>query len=310
MRGWRFVIDESGFAFDDESPSAVEGSFAAFLGVLEYTRSTPAQVRRSDLLFDIESASGRSLVDHLCDREIDRDLRTELWSRLDRTTVYEEVPDEFECDIDGVRTTFAPSACVALSKALGGYDLACLSTEQAGRSGVCSVSGVADHPASGEVYFIAREADAPGFWRRLLRRDRHDDADLDGYSELSFPNLVFAEGIWNQISRFEGPRLVVWPILMDTLAGLDDFAVEVWSEQVEPHRRMEQMRLRARVDCSPESPKTHANVKAMKTRTVTFSGDPVVCEWHAKLERHRNRVHFAVRGGRVYVGIFVDHLVT
>ncbi|MQY29478.1 hypothetical protein [Nocardia aurantia] len=66
----------------------------------------------------------------------------------------------------------------------------------------------------------------------------------------------------------------------------------------------------AEVVCSPESANTHANRAAMRRRTVRFGDRSIVCEWHAKLEPTRNRVHFAIEEDRVYIGLFVDHLPT
>lgn len=48
------------------------------------------------------------------------------------------------------------------------------------------------------------------------------------------------------------------------------------------------------VDVSPESPKTRTSEKLMSKRDVDYDGKVFRCEWHAKVERHRNRVHFAL----------------
>ncbi|CAM5682209.1 hypothetical protein SCALM49S_07336 [Streptomyces californicus] len=52
----------------------------------------------------------------------------------------------------------------------------------------------------------------------------------------------------------------------------------------------------------------------MKQREVVHGGEKYLCEWHAKKDRHRNRVHFSLPeqrlDGRVLIGIFVDHLDT
>lgn len=52
----------------------------------------------------------------------------------------------------------------------------------------------------------------------------------------------------------------------------------------------------------------------MRERDVTHDGTVFRCEWHAKLEPNRNRIHFSEPSehlaGRVLAGIFVDHLNT
>ena|SRR3989442_892835 len=71
---------------------------------------------------------------------------------------------------------------------------------------------------------------------------------------------------------------------------------------------------RYRVDLSPESPGTRASAKLMTERNVEYQGVTYRCEWHIKLERHRNRIHFALPdgtlSGKILVGLFVDHLKT
>jgi len=67
-------------------------------------------------------------------------------------------------------------------------------------------------------------------------------------------------------------------------------------------------------DLSPESPKTRSSPKLMRQREVSFNGRTYRCEWHAKLEPNRNRIHFAMMDDQfaemVLIGIFVEHLDT
>jgi hypothetical protein len=50
----------------------------------------------------------------------------------------------------------------------------------------------------------------------------------------------------------------------------------------------------------------------MKERVVTYRGEQFECEWHAKLERHRNRIHFSTPGdeldGKILICKFAVHL--
>ncbi len=52
----------------------------------------------------------------------------------------------------------------------------------------------------------------------------------------------------------------------------------------------------------------------MRLRDVEFNGQVYHCEWHSKIEPHRNRIHFCVIDGiaeaRVLIGIFHEHLAT
>ncbi|MGH3693297.1 MAG: hypothetical protein ACRDRX_04730 [Pseudonocardiaceae bacterium] len=50
----------------------------------------------------------------------------------------------------------------------------------------------------------------------------------------------------------------------------------------------------------------------MRKRYVAYEGSRYCCEWHAKIERHRNRIHFTLPAagpaGRILIGIFTEHL--
>jgi len=116
--------------------------------------------------------------------------------------------------------------------------------------------------------------------------------------------------VWGQIGKMKGNFRELRPQLMRDLSGLSDHASEVWSTCVEPTVIASEMASRAGVDCSRDSPQTHKNKAAMTERRVNFGEAQVVCEWHTKLERHQNRIHFAVKEGVVYVGVFAEHLTT
>ncbi|MGW4634527.1 hypothetical protein [Nocardia sp. NPDC004415] len=310
MRGWRFVIDEAGFAFDTDDPVELEREFEAYLELLEYARSTPGTVKRSDVLFDIESSSGRTLVDLLGDARIDRDVRYELHGRLDKIAQYDNEPPEWEFLVDAQVLPIAPSLGVCLELARAGILLACLTTTSAARRGRRLVRARTDAEADCEaVHFIADATDAPTFWRAIVDADPELLDELTDYAHLPFPNTVFAAGIWSQISRFDGAAIEIRRALIANLGGLDDHATRIWAAESEPIQRIKQMRITADVNCSPESPQTHRNAKAMRQRLVDFAGEQISCEWHAKLEPQRNRIHFAVRGDQLLVGLFVDHLL-
>ena len=52
----------------------------------------------------------------------------------------------------------------------------------------------------------------------------------------------------------------------------------------------------------------------MRKRDVEYEGIIFRCEWHAKLKREINRIHFSVPSdelaGKILIGVFVSHLDT
>ncbi|WP_433599748.1 hypothetical protein ACQPXH_29645 [Nocardia sp. CA-135953] len=300
-------MDEAGFAFESEEPAKLEEAFAVFLELLDYVRSTPGTVKRSDELFDIESGSGRTLVDHLLDPRIDRDIRQELHGRLDKIARYDEDPSEWEFTIGTKVLPIAPSVGICLMMAAKQVQIACLTTATAGRRGAERVESRTGGPGE-SVFFIADKTDAPLFWRSILDSDPGLLDNVADHQHLPFPNIVFVDGIWDQLGRFSGPPLVVRRQVIANLAGLHDHAPRIWSAEKQSVRRVKLMQIEADVVCSPESPKTHKNAKAMRQRLVDFNGEQISCEWHAKLSPTSNRIHFAVHEGQLFVGIFDEQL--
>jgi hypothetical protein len=98
------------------------------------------------------------------------------------------------------------------------------------------------------------------------------------------------------------------------LAALNDrFADEYRRCKGQPNEIQAAMG-RYHVDLSPESPNARASQRLMRQREVSHSGMTLRCEWHAKLERHRNRIHFSTPNdeldGKILIAIFADHLDT
>jgi hypothetical protein len=310
----RFVIDDSAFQFFDEAPSALEQSLRQFLSLLDYALRTGGGVARWSDLWHVEAESGRTLSDLLFGADIiDRDIRVLLGGRLDKVRCWDD--DESLNPPPDVRfedqtTRFSPGIGLCLSAAVAGnHAIACLTTDQSGRQGATAVTTVGLLKVA-TVFFLVEAIDAPAFWRNTIVIEDLDASGVASLTLLAFPHLRFAAGVWRQTSRFQGSFRDVRPQLVRDLAGLDDHAVDVWRSFAEPSRIAAEMSARCGVNCSRESSNTHGNAAAMAERRVDFDGDWVACEWHTKLEPHRNRIHFAVRGDLVCVGIFTDHLST
>ena len=60
--------------------------------------------------------------------------------------------------------------------------------------------------------------------------------------------------------------------------------------------------------------KTRRSKRLMKHREVKSRGRWYSCEWHSKLERHQNRIHFCLLSDteeeEILIGIFHKHLPT
>lgn len=98
------------------------------------------------------------------------------------------------------------------------------------------------------------------------------------------------------------------------LAGLCDHFAHEYARCHGLPRDIQAAMGRHHVDLSPESPNTRGSQRLMRQREKICERTPFTCEWRAKREAHRNRIHFAVPSplldGKILVGIFVNHLDT
>lgn len=305
----RFFIDEDGFAFRDELPQRLQQTLETFLDVLDAVEQT-GEVFAWEAIWDIESSSGRTLTGLLFESDdIDRDVRRLLAVRLARLKNYAEALNpSLTSTCDGQVTGISPGISLCARSRRKGQVAGCVTTDQSGRHGNVEVTDGVAAPVS--ALFLAEVGQVREFWRSVLEIEWALVSDLHEAAGWAYPQLEFAAGVWSQIRRFAGPAETARRLLLMNLTGLHEHAVTVWQQEVQPHLIAARMKALAGVDCSMDSPNTHGNSSAMREREVVFGGRTLLCEWHAKLERHQNRVHFRVQDGRVYVGIFVDHLST
>lgn len=147
-----------------------------------------------------------------------------------------------------------------------------------------------------------------GMWRDLYLESASDSTDvLRAYSSEMFPSLTFADSAWNGVNLIRGEVHEVTRKLVHHLGVLNDQAREIWSTYPSTTDRQSHLASLS-VEASPENANTHRSKSAMRARMFSFEGGEICCEWHTKLQRHRDRIYFAVEGGRVYVGAITDHL--
>jgi hypothetical protein len=191
---------------------------------------------------------------------------------------------------------------------LQGRGVACLAFPDSGRAGFVPVrAGV----HGGDVFFFSERRQLPAFWRSLFALESVPEDEFFALSMLAFPSSVFHPNL--SFQRFDGSYPLLRDRVVAVLAALDDyFGIEFRKCNGLPHQ-VQAAFGRYGFDLSPESPNTRKSERLMRLRDVEYEGRVYRCEWHAKLEPHRNRIHFAVTNNsddRIFVGIFADHLPT
>ena len=198
---------------------------------------------------------------------------------------------------------------IAVAHGRGGHLMSCLVYSPCGRRGFYRT---ADEAGDADVHFWAEPADLPGFWRGLFTREGISEREFFDLAEYAFPALVFHPAL--RFGAFDGSYPELRDRVVQILGGLNDhLATALAACHGLPHQVGAAMG-KYGVDLSPESPNTRSSPALMRKREVVLDGATYRCEWHAKLERHRNRIHITLPeprlDGRVLVGIFVSHLDT
>jgi hypothetical protein len=163
------------------------------------------------------------------------------------------------------------------------------------------------------VFFFATPEDLPPFWRSLYGSENIPEKDFFAMAPMAFPNLICAQGL--SFSGFEGTYQATRDRTVEILAALSDHFLRVFRECNGVPHTVQSALGQYHLDVSYESAKTRGSAKLMKHRELVHHGRTYRCEWHAKLERHRNRIHFFVPDPqeseqRLLVGHLIRHFPT
>ncbi|MCZ4618454.1 hypothetical protein [Rhodococcus qingshengii] len=309
----RFFIDENGFVFTDQTVESIESALREFSDTLDFVAQDSKEICKWSQIWFIRSTPDEELLDLLNgNKEIDRDIARRISLILDRVDDWD---NDFDINLPSLGVVcgeeiieIAPSIVVCGLTKQNLPTTACLTTLQSNRSGKLAVNYT--DKSYVDVRFIASPAGGVEYWRDVILFESKNAQDLNAWSKFAFPDLIFPNGIWSQIGNFDGRFRDNLPKIVKHLSGLNDHARNIWIDHSEPAEIMAYMGSLAGIDCSKDSPNTHKNSSAMASRRVYFEDGELLCEWHTKLEKDKNRIHFAVENEKVYVGIFAKHLIT
>jgi len=302
----RIGLDDTGLSLVDEGAVAVEQTLSSLAQSVDRARACGFDCSRVSWAFEIQSATGVPLWSRLFeDPDLDRDITTFFSQTMDQMQTLDDwVPTLAVHDCGGASLENAPGiAAVAANPDIFAPGL--VTGIQTGRSGSIPVV-LEDGDSPVDLEFVNLPDHVLGLARMLLREC--GEADMPGLAAIAFPAIRFADHIWSQTNRFVGGLGAVRSQLLLSLAGLNDFAPRVFADETQSNNRIAKLASYAGITISPESPRTHRNRSAMAERDAEFEGSTIRCEWHVKLHPTHNRIHFAVAGATVFVGLFADHL--
>lgn len=306
----RVVVDEASFDFRDVPDADAEVALEQFNDSLDTLRDNSQVPAVCSLYAYVECRDGLKLLDLLYSRatEVDPDVCRRTGLLLDRCQDWDdEAPAG--CEPLDLPETPIPAFSVgfAFTMALSGRAVGCLVVRSCPRRDFRRLSRGS---SAAEVLFFAEASETRRVWRQAYALEDVAEQEFFAVATFAFPSLVFHPSL--RFGRFDGSYVVVRDPVVRILSALDDHFPRVLTERQGLPRDIAAAMGQYGVDLSPESPTTHASEALMRQREVIYSGTTYRCEWHAKIERNRNRIHFTLPaggpGGCVLIGIFAEHL--
>lgn len=178
------------------------------------------------------------------------------------------------------------------------------------------------------VHFVGDEIGRRQFWRAVIVLEGDDVDSLLRNSTHAYPALFFADGVLRGVDRLSGGYAASRDRVQTALAALDDWGhwVFTWpppsirpqdGPPLDPDARPGNFLIQTRfaavgVAAAPENPDVYKDRVSREARQTTLAVRTLYCEWHVKLEPHRNRIHFhrpvPESGDKVVIGMIDEHL--
>jgi hypothetical protein len=203
-----------------------------------------------------------------------------------------------------------------------GRPMACLSLRERGKCETISSQGRAS------VHWVNSENEHRTFWRDAIDIEGDNEAVLERFSPHAFPDLYFYNNVWRGLSRLAGGYSAIRTQLRRYLSTLDDYGAWAFTfpppalspdeavtaeSDVQPSSQIIERRFHGlNLDMAPENSNVYADGQCRRAREVTLGNRTLYCEWHGKLERHRNRIHVhkpvPEADEKVVIAFFHEHL--
>ena len=161
-------------------------------------------------------------------------------------------------------------------------------------------------PALVDVVFVVTPVDHPTLYRTLYSVEDVPEREFFAIAVKAFPGLAFAPTV--TFRHFQGAYLHRRPEVVHHLSLINDGFLELYASDSGSSRNIS---MRLGIDVSIEGSDRNSEA-LMRHRDAEYGGRVYRCEWHSKLEPHRNRIYFHPgdegTDSRVLIGIFHRHL--
>lgn len=326
-----FIVDSSDWAFAGLSSNEIESLLE---NALEFVETS---VQRGEEVLIGENLQIQSVYDSLSLWDLFgpsaplhdcHDLRQELAAWLGKADLYFEAypwPDNFDMSqlsIDDMPDTENHDVLWAHCWILEGNIVACFRLNRS------QVSKITSRGGTSTLHFVSSDGARKEFWREMIKNSGSDIDQLIHLAAHAFPQLHFVEGALQSADRLGGGYIASRPRLMNALSILNDSGA--WAltypppavtpdettpvaHSITPNDHLVGRRFHAfGLNAAPEHPNVRLNRSAREARETRIGERTLYCEWHIKLEPHRNRIHFhgpvAESNNKLVIGMIHEHL--
>lgn len=178
------------------------------------------------------------------------------------------------------------------------------------------------------IFFVSCEKDRLDFWRSEVRLRGNNLVALQRFSTHSYPDILFYGDSLSDARKLAGGFNSMSDLVQNSLEVLNDFGKWIFNcpppsltpAEVRddaaigyPTNQMIEDRFRGfGLIVAPENPNVFLNAICRRAREVTIGEGVIYCEWHVKLEPHRNRIHFhkplPASGDKLVIAFIGEHL--
>ncbi len=304
----RFVVDENSLMLDRVPAGEQEAEIESMIGELQALQEGGERVDILSGWGSISCFEGEDVANILAHGNLfDRDSSSLLLRLLGRCGAWDEDPATVVDDEVVVDQEPHNSFGIAWARkmVMAGCGMAIIAATHRFRGGTHTVDQLTQ-PAPVDVVFVATPADHSTFYRTLYSVENVPEGEFFEIAVKAFPDLAFAPTV--NFQHFQGAYVHRRPEVVHHLSLINDRFLELYKAEFGSSRNIS-MRLGIDVSIEGDNRKSEA---LMRHRDAKFMGRVYRCEWHSKLEPHRNRIYFHSgdegTDGRVLIGIFHQHL--
>ena len=304
----RFVVDENSLMLDRVPADEREAEIESMIGELQVLQEGGERVDILSGWGSIICLEGEDVANTLAHGNVfDRDISSLLLRLLGRCGAWDEdhtavVDDEVVVDQEP-RNSFG--IAWARKMVMASCGMAIIAAPHRFSGGIHTVDQLTQ-PSPIDVVFVVTPADHPRFYRTLYSVENILESEFFEIAVKAFPNLAFAPTL--DFQHFKGAYVLRRPEVVHHLLLINDCFLEIYKAERGSSRSIS-MRLGIAVSIEGQDRKSQT---FMRYRDAKFGGRVYRCEWHSKLEPHRNRIYFHIgdegTDGRVLIGIFHQHL--